>query len=283
MNFLAAAIDRLIETSLDYERFDSLPVMPEQDGRSIQRQTYFLVRVSLAQLDTGGAANIVEAMTKHPAVAGASDPAVTVATTELALLCDEPIGDDAAAVIEAIPPSESTWRYASRVRVAIALQKRAEDAPWLVDSFLTSFGNEMRLWAAAGYRDVARAELLALVSRELRYGSHDPEAWRALFAFVDEAAPLGVDSSSGPRHSSRRRSGPAARRRRSPGPSSRPLDRSPMGARGPRRSIATISTTRSATTGSGSSTATSASPSPWSWSRWTSPATTGGFPASSPS
>ena len=53
---LPAALDRIVETALDYERFDSIPAMTDSDDRSLQRQAYFGMRVALARLDTDGAA-----------------------------------------------------------------------------------------------------------------------------------------------------------------------------------------------------------------------------------
>ena len=75
---LPQALDRLIEVGLDFERFDSIPQMTEQDGRSMERQTYFGLRVALAQLDTASAASILDQMSKHPAVASSSDPALAI-------------------------------------------------------------------------------------------------------------------------------------------------------------------------------------------------------------
>jgi hypothetical protein len=187
---LPQALDRLIEIGLDFERFDSIPPMTEQDGRSLERQTYFGLRVALAQLDTRSAANILAQMSMHPAVASSSDPALAIASIELDLLNDKPVDYALIERIAALAPNLSTWRYASRVDCAVKLQLGPElAAPW-VDGFLTSFGNDLRVWAQAGAQPQARAELLALVSRELRYQSFDPEAWRALAVFLDDGTPI---------------------------------------------------------------------------------------------
>ena len=185
---LPAALDRIVETALDYERFDSLVPMTEQDDRSVQRQTYFGLRVSLAQLDTASAANIIEQMTKYPAVADGSDPGLVAARAELDLLSDKPVDASSVTAIEAIAPYDSTWRYGARVRDELRIESSPQDAPSTIDGFLTSFGNDMRVWAQAGYHPEVRAELLALVSREIRYQSHDPDAWRALAVFLDDGS-----------------------------------------------------------------------------------------------
>jgi hypothetical protein len=189
---LPQALDRLVEVGLDFERFDSIPQMTEQDGPSMVRQTYFGLRVALAQLDTGNAASILEQLIKHPAVASSSDPALAIARTELDVLGDKPVEYGSIERLEAIAPNVSTWRYASRVICEIKIQQAPDSAPIWVDGFLTSFGNDMRVWAQAGYHEQVRAELLTLVSREIRYQSFDPEAWRALAVFVEDGTPIEV-------------------------------------------------------------------------------------------
>ena len=189
---LPQALDRIIEIGLDFERFDSIPQMTEQDGRSMVRQTYLGVRVALAQLETRGAANMLEQLSKHPDVASSSDPALAIAKIELDLLSDKPVEYGNIERIEAIAPNNSTWRYASRVICEIKIQQGPDSAPIWVDGFLMSFGNDMRVWAQAGYHEQVRAELLALVSREIRYQSFDPEAWRALAVFLEDGTDVEV-------------------------------------------------------------------------------------------
>ena len=181
-----AALDRLVEIALDYERFDSIPVLPAEDDRSVQRQIYFGMRVALAQLDTDSAAQ----MSKHPSIAGTSEPTVIAARAELDVLTDTPI---AVAVLEPIAPYSSTWRYGSRVRDQIRIQIAPQDAAITVNGFVGSFGHDMRLWAQAGLHPELRAELLALLSREVRYQSHDPDVWRAFAVFLDDGLPIELE------------------------------------------------------------------------------------------
>jgi hypothetical protein len=190
---LPAALDRIVEIALDDERFDSIPLMAEQDDRSVQRQAYFGMRVALAQLDTESATRILVEMSKRPAVAGSSDRSLTAARAELDLLTETPVDSASVAALEAIAPDGSTWRYGSRVRDEIRIQIAPQNAAITVDGFLSSFGNDMRVWAQAGYHEEMRAELLAVVSREVRYQSHDPNAWRALAVFVDDGSPIELE------------------------------------------------------------------------------------------
>jgi hypothetical protein len=190
---LPAALDRIVEIALDFERFDSIPMMAGTDDRSVQRQTYFGMRVALAQLDTDSATRILVEMSKRPAVAGSSDPWLAAARAELELLSDKPIESSHVATLEAIAPDDSRWRYGSRVRDELRIERTPQNAAITVDGFLTSFGNDMRVWAQAGYHAEMRADLLALVSREIRYQSHDPQAWRALAVFLDDGTPIEVE------------------------------------------------------------------------------------------
>ena len=190
---LPTALDRIVEIVLDYERFDSMPMMTEQDDRSLQRQTYFALRAALAQLDTDSAATTLAQMSKHPAVAGSSDPALAAARAELDLLTDKPIVRSNVDALEAIAPDGSTWRYGSRVRDELRIQIAPSNGAITVEGFIGSFGNDMRVWAQAGYHEEVRGELLALVSRELRYQSHDPDAWRALAVFLDDGSQIELE------------------------------------------------------------------------------------------
>lgn len=185
------ALDHILEVGLDFERFDSVPTPAEGDERTLQRQTYFTMRVALAQMDTATAAAILEQASKHPAISGSSDPALIAARAELDLLSDQPIPYGADEPIDAI--ATPTWRYASRVRDELRIQLQPENAAIWVDGYLTSFGNDMRVWAQAGYHEEARADLLTLVSRELRYCSFDPEAWRAFAVFLDDATEIEIE------------------------------------------------------------------------------------------
>lgn len=190
----ASALDRIIEIALDHERFDSVPPLPVPDARSMPRQTYFAIRVALAQLDTATAAGILEQVSKHPAAASlVDDPALEIAKIELDLLRDQPVGQPEIDRIEAIAPNLATWRYASRV----VCETRMEIAPastaiW-VDGFLTLFGNDMRVWAQAAFHDEARPEVRRLASREIRYQPWDPDAWRALAVFADDPTPIELE------------------------------------------------------------------------------------------
>jgi hypothetical protein len=103
------------------------------------------------------------------------------------------VGQSTVDVVSAVAPFGSNWRYGSRVRDELRIEVSPEDAALTVDGFISSFGNDMRVWAQAGYHEVARAKLLALVSREVRYQSHDPNAWRALAIFCDDGTAIELE------------------------------------------------------------------------------------------
>lgn len=187
------ALDQMVETGLDYERFESIPLEQPSDDRTLERQTYFAVRMGLAQLDTAAAAAILEEMDKFPAIASSTAPTLEVARTELALLGNAPLAYGTGDRIAALADAEPTWRYGARVRDQIRIQEAPEIAAAMLDSFLTSFGNEMHVWAQAGYHQAVRSELLSLVSRELRYGSHDPDAWRGLATLIEDGTEIEVE------------------------------------------------------------------------------------------
>ncbi|MEO8704225.1 MAG: hypothetical protein ABI867_29500 [Kofleriaceae bacterium] len=191
---LPEAIDRLIEIAIDHDYLDAIPVMADQDCLSIQRQTYLIVRASLERLDTSAAAQYLEQLSTHPAVVGAPpDPRLIVAAADLALQDGEPFTYTRREPIAAIVSASQSWRYASRVNDGITMRIDPADAGPIAEGFLMSFGNELRLWAHAALHDQVRAELLALVSREIRYCSHDPEVWRGLALFLDDGTPVEVE------------------------------------------------------------------------------------------
>lgn len=188
---LTDALDVLIETASDHGLLDAVPVMPEQDDLSLQRRSYFAVRTCLLDLDVGGAAHWLEALGKHPAAATFSDPRLLVARADFALWDDGPFEAATLTAIEQLVPASSLWRYGCRVRDATTMQVTPEDAPRVVDQFITpTFGNDGRLWAlASNHRS---APLLALLARELRYCAHDPEVWRGLSTFLDDGDDLAM-------------------------------------------------------------------------------------------
>ncbi|HUS29112.1 MAG TPA: hypothetical protein VMZ53_11395 [Kofleriaceae bacterium] len=191
---LPAALDRIVETALDYERFDSIPAMTESDDRSLQRQTYFGMRVALAQLDAQSAAKMLAEMAaKHPAVADLSHPTLAAVRVELEVVADRPVDYSMVATLEALAPDGSKWRYGSRVRDELRIEVAPQNSALTLDGFISSFGNDLRMWAQAGYHDEVRTELLALASREIRYQSHDPDAWRSLAVFVEDGSPIELE------------------------------------------------------------------------------------------
>ena len=74
------------------------------------------------------------------------------------------------------------------------MQRAPGDAARILDEYISTFGNNVRAWAQAALHDEARPALLTLLARELRYGSHEPDVWRALSLLTgDEALDQYVD------------------------------------------------------------------------------------------
>ena len=113
----------------------------------------------------------------------------------LAQLSGEQLDAPAVDTIDRIAAAGSGWRYAAAVRDSIAMQRAPGDAARILDEYISTFGNNVRAWAQAALHDEARPALLTLLSRELRYGSHEPDVWRALSLLVsDNAVEDEVDS-----------------------------------------------------------------------------------------
>jgi hypothetical protein len=156
----------------------------------VQLQGYVLVRVHLAQFNTVAARQVLDAL---PAIRDSRDPRLAVARCQLDLLERRPIADDIASIVEHRGDYDLGWRYASRVRDARLMQQRPSIAVDLADVFLATFGNDPYLWAHARGIDGIRPQLLPLLSRELRFASHDPHIWRAVSIFVDDGLPIGEE------------------------------------------------------------------------------------------
>jgi hypothetical protein len=184
------ALDLLVEVGLDYGLLESIPAMAEQDEVSLRRQAYVAVRAKLAAYDVIDAGAMLDLFESLPALRGASDPRLTISRAELELLKNKQFEAASLQRVEALAPPDSDWRYGAYVRDAVKMQNASYLAASLVEGHIPSFGNNVRLWRRAGRHADARAALLALLSRELRYVSHDPEVWRALAFFGNDRATI---------------------------------------------------------------------------------------------
>jgi hypothetical protein len=124
-------------------------------------------------------------MDEHPAIVKSKDPSLFVARSELALLQGRRLEEADQRLLESICAPKAreptaNWRYGLFVRGAIEIRFGYGSPASVMDTFLVMFGNDARLWGHAWLRDDARPDLLTLVSRELRYASHDPQVWAAV-------------------------------------------------------------------------------------------------------
>jgi hypothetical protein len=179
------ALDLMIDLAVDHRMYDALPVMSGEDDRSMQQQTYLLVRASCRDYNVESAARTLEAMDEHPAIKNWNDPSLSVARAELVLLQDKPMDEGLRKIVDSAGAPKSrhpadNWRYGMYVRSAMQVRLGPGSAAAALDTFITMFGDDTRLWSHATLRPDARAELLTLLSREVRYASHDPEVWQAL-------------------------------------------------------------------------------------------------------
>jgi hypothetical protein len=173
----AEALDLLIELAIDHDMMDAIPLLTGTDDRALLQQTYLLVRASCARFDVVTAQRVLDAA--PAAVQQAPYAPLILARAHLVLLQGQRFDRDALAVVEKIVPPGLSWRYANFVQDAGRLHVAPQDTALYVDSYTTSFGNNAYLWAQAADHDAARPQLLTLLSREIRYGAHEPHAWRA--------------------------------------------------------------------------------------------------------
>lgn len=185
-----SALELLVEIALDHDLTDAIPVMPEEDEGTLQRHAYIALRTKLADYDVVNASVALDLLSEIPAINNSRDPSLLLAKAELVLLKNKQLDDASVRLINSIAPPESGWRYAAYVRDAFAMQTAPHLAAPLVEGYIPKFGNNVRLWRRAGRHESARSELLRLLSREVRYVSHEPEVWRAVGFFASDANPI---------------------------------------------------------------------------------------------
>ncbi len=184
---LPRALEQMVEVALDHDALGSLPPMPGQDDASMRLQSYLVVRASLIQYDLAGAARFLAALEQHPGVAGSAEPRLLLVKAQLATMRGETLDPPAAAEIAEISNADLEWRYAQAVADAVEIADAPESTVARLESYLTTFGNDARVWGQALLRDNpdVTPALAKLLARELRYGSHEPDVWRALSALSD--------------------------------------------------------------------------------------------------
>lgn len=185
-----SALHLMIELALDHDVLDSLPEMTGDDDGTLQRRAYVAVRSKLNTYDVLEATMELAAAEQAPAVKSSADPSIVLARAELALLTNKRFDESAVELIKAIAPPDSGWRYAVRIRESSNILTKPHLAAGAVQTFIPKFGNDVRLWRRAGRHPEARARLLKMLSREVRFVAHEPEVWRAVGFFSRDAEPI---------------------------------------------------------------------------------------------
>jgi hypothetical protein len=176
------ALEMMVDFALDGDAIEAVPQIPGQDDRSMRLQTYLFVRASLAVYDLAGAEKLLAALRQHPGVRDSSEPSLLLVDAHLALMQGKRLDPAGEAVIKQIADAALGWRYAHAVADAAAMPGDPEGTAMRLDNYVSTFGNDARVWGQAAMLDDAKPALDKLLSRELRFGSHDPDVWRALSA-----------------------------------------------------------------------------------------------------
>ena len=193
-----AALDFMLEVALDHGMLDAPPVLSGDDTRTVQRGAYVLLRSCAREYDIVNGAKYLEALEQQPAIQASTDPSLVLAKAELTLLQDRTLDRESQRVIESVGSARyvdatgGRWRYGIYVCDAMEMHTGAR-APSKVDRFISMFGNNARFWGHAANQSNAKPELLALLSREVRFASHDPEVWRAVSILVTDGEPVDTE------------------------------------------------------------------------------------------
>lgn len=196
-----STLDLMLDIGLDHGMVGAFPVQAGTDDRSVQQQAYVALRASSYEYDIVTGERMLEVLDKLPAIHGSKEPTLVLARAELAILQNQAVDTASKQIIEAVGTSRSRhategWRYAEFVKGVVGIHMGGN--PLLeVMTFTSTFGNNARLWGHAAHRADARADLLELLSREVRFASHDPEVWRAVSILVTDG--LDIDTELGGR------------------------------------------------------------------------------------
>jgi hypothetical protein len=188
------ALDLMIDIAVDYEQLDAVPQIDPHDDRSARQKAYGLLRAHLAMRDIDAASALEDSLLRIPAIRHSTDPSLLLTKVELALLANKQIDLATVEAVNAMVPSESEWRFAVQVRDSITLLRtKPHSAAVVLAGYIARFGNRFEMWSRAAQHRPARGDLLKRLSRELRYLSHDPEAWRALALFTSDSDEIYVE------------------------------------------------------------------------------------------
>jgi hypothetical protein len=186
----AQALELLAELAIDHDVMEAIPQLTGEDDAAMRLQTYVVVRAGLANFNPVTPQRVLDAVPSH--IRQAPYAPLICARAELILLNGKRLDDATLALIDKIVPPGVAWRYGNAVKSAARLNQDPQRSVSEVDGYITMFGNNPYLWAHAANQTDARPALLKLISRELRYGSHEPHAWRAASILVSDGELLGT-------------------------------------------------------------------------------------------
>ena len=189
------ALELMVELALDHDMLHALPdEAPAQADATMRMQTYLIMRSQLAQFNTLAARSAFEAVQAQRAIRDPADPKVLVAAAEIEVLDHKRVPDQLEPIVNKAGDAMLGWRYAARVADGARMRAQPSMTVDLVDGFVMRFGNDPYIWAYASADDAMRSDLLPLLSREVRYASHEPHVWRALSIYLgDEGLTIAME------------------------------------------------------------------------------------------
>jgi hypothetical protein len=196
-----SSLELMLDIALDHGMVGGFPKLTGTDDVAVRQQAYVAIRACSYEYNVVAGARMLGELDKLPAIHGSKEPRLLLARAELAILQREQVDGASKEIIESAARSRSRlatdgWRYAEFVKRALDIAGEGSAAS-AMDHFTWKFGNNARLWGHAAHRNDARPELLPILSRELRFASHDPEVWRAVSILVPDG--LDIDTQLGER------------------------------------------------------------------------------------
>jgi hypothetical protein len=177
------ALDHMIEVALRHGLVEALPPIAGQEDRAVQLRAYVEARTGLAKRDLAAVQQTFAALDARDALPGAHARMVPLVLAEMdfVLMQGFRLDESREAPLARIAAGVPGWAYPQAIDAEAKMVSDPAHAADALASYITRFGNDRRLWTQAQLRvDDASPALWKILSRELRFGAHEPEAWRAL-------------------------------------------------------------------------------------------------------